>query len=155
MIRALSYNEHVCQLTTIWHGLGKYKAKHHQEIICSSRQNCANLGVQRALIAITVLPLTGIFLCALIEKVVIFLPKGRLIPRRINNISISIQGWTMKLVQRCFSISRDKREHKFLVCHTWISSFKNTTFQCIKSTCLTLLQIPPSTVKRKHRNLAC
>ena len=88
VIRALSYNEHVSQLRTIWHGLGKYKAKHRQEIICLSRQNCANLGIQRALLTTTALPLTGTFLCALIEKVVISLPI------RGVNISISLQGWT-------------------------------------------------------------
>lgn len=78
MITALSYNEHVSQLTTTWHGLGKCKAKHHQEIFYSSRHNCANLEVQRALTAITVRPPTDIFLCALIEKVVISLPKGQI-----------------------------------------------------------------------------
>lgn len=49
----------------------------HKEIICSSRQNCANLGVQRAVLVTIVLPMTGIFLCVLTEKVVISLPKGQ------------------------------------------------------------------------------
>lgn len=74
--KSLSYNGHVSQLTTIWHASGKYKAKHHREITCLFRQNCAKLGVRQALLAITVLPLTGIFLHALIENMVISLPKG-------------------------------------------------------------------------------
>lgn len=110
MVRALSYNEHVFKLITLWRVLGKYKARHPQEIIHPDK---AMLTQEfKVLIAITVLPLTGILLCVLTEKVFSSLP------RETNNISISILYW--------ISIGTAKREHKFLLCHTWISSFKKT-----------------------------
>lgn len=112
MVRALSYNEHIFKLISLWRVLGEHKARHPHEIVRSSK---AMLTQEFwVLIALTVLLLTSILLWVLIEKVVSSLPRGM-------NISISILYW--------ISTGTAKTEHRFLLCHTWISSFKNTAFQ--------------------------
>lgn len=124
-------------LKTIWHSFRKHKAKHYQETISLPRQNCTNLGVQRALLPITVLALTGVFLRALIQRWSFPYLKSS----GINNLSI--RGWTAKLVQHCISTGTDTREDSFLLYHAWISSFKNSFL--VSNPLAWLLQIWPST----------